>query len=324
MAGKKILIIKLGAIGDVIHTSIIATAIKQKHPDWKVHYMTSIDIANLVQNHPHIDDFIIWDRARRKSFKYSMEMIKLIYNNHYDIIFNLTHAIRNILFSYLALPKKVVHKKDFNKSWVEDYFLTAKSCIKDLELPERLYMDTNRDYKTKIINFIKNYPRPYFVITPGGYSDKNRQGRIWNINNWNKLCEKLIQTYGGTIFVCGDKYERKIHETLLQDNIVICSGEFNLVDSATLISHADLMISGDTGPAHIASAYDKKILTILGSTSPEKIKPYGKNSFYISSNHDCKYCWKKKCKYLNEGETYTPCMEALSVEEVFDKIKTIL
>ena len=52
---KKILIIRLGAIGDVVHTTIIPSAIKQKHPDWEVHYLTQTEIAPLLDEHPYID-----------------------------------------------------------------------------------------------------------------------------------------------------------------------------------------------------------------------------------------------------------------------------
>ena len=83
----------------------------------------------------------------------------------------------------------------------------------------------------------------------------------------------------------------------------------------------DLMISGDTGPLHIATGHNVKTLAILGSTSPDKIKPYGENGYYIEPTIDCKYCWKKKCKLIKEGERYTPCTESISVEMVLNKIK---
>ena len=73
----------------------------------------------------------------------------------------------------------------------------------------------------------------------------------------------------------------------------------------------------------LPSALDVKTLALLGSTSPDKIKPYGVNGHWISSNCECKYCWNKKCKLLQDNETYTPCMEALSPEEVFNKITEI-
>ena len=324
MESKKVLIIKLGAIGDVIQTSIVATAIKEAHPEWKVHYFTTEVIAGLIENHPHIDDIIIWDRSRRKSWSYIIKMGLLLFKNRYDFIFNLTHATRNILMSYLAMPKKVVHKKTYGKTWVEDYFLTAKHTIKDLECPKRLFMDNSREVKSFVNEKIKNYPRPYFMISPGGMSDKNRQGRIWDIKNWKKLSNELVRKYGGTVFICGADNEKEYHKELESENAVLCTGEYTLAQSAYLLSKSDLMISGDTGPLHIASAYDVKTLAILGSTSPDKIKPYGENGNYISSAHDCKYCWKKRCPYISEDEKITPCMRALSVEDVMNKIEEIL
>ena len=193
MENKKVLIIKLGAIGDVIQTSIIASSIKKAHPDWKVHYFTTQMIADLIENHPHIDDIIIWDREKRKSWSYIIKMGLLLYKNRYDYIFNLTHATRNFLMSYLAMPKKIINKKTFGKTWVEDYFLTAKKYIKDLQSPDRLYMDVSNDIKAHVLEEIKDYPRPYFVISPGGMSDKNRQGRIWDINNWKTLSKRTIK-----------------------------------------------------------------------------------------------------------------------------------
>ena len=70
---KKILIIKLGAMGDVIHSTIIATAIKQAHPDWQVDYLTSEIFAKIIQNHPHLDNVIEWDASKRKSSRYLLQ-----------------------------------------------------------------------------------------------------------------------------------------------------------------------------------------------------------------------------------------------------------
>ena len=73
----------------------------------------------------------------------------------------------------------------------------------------------------------------------------------------------------------------------------------------------------------MASAFNVKTLALLGSTNPKHIKPYGKNGYYVSADYDCLYCWKKKCKHLKDGEKYTPCMEKLTPNKVFEKIKKI-
>lgn len=321
MKTKKILILRLGATGDVIHTTIIATAIKQKHPDWQIHYLTQREIAPLLENHPHIDKVLTWNRDNRKSFKQFFNTASELFKERYDIILNLTAALRNIALSILAMPKKIAHRKYLEGSWVQDYFETAKHVIPDIEMPERLYLGTDNELLTKIKQDLKDYPRPYIVLIPGGGTDRNRQGRIWNIQKYKTLISKLKQEYGGTIIVSGSKEENNYHQTLQDDNVIIFSGKHSLKESSNLYSLADLMISGDTGPIHIASAHNIKTLAILGSTSPDKIKPYGKNGYYIEPNSECKYCWKKLCPFLKNNEKYTPCMESITPEMIMNKIK---
>ncbi|MCD8377381.1 MAG: glycosyltransferase family 9 protein [Candidatus Gastranaerophilales bacterium] len=321
---KKILIIRLGALGDVVQTTIIADAIKDKHPDYEIHYLVQDDIAPVLKNHPHIDRIIIWSRTERKSFKQLFSIGILLFKEHYDIIFNLTYALRNILLNLMSMSKRVVMRKHSNGLRVETFYLTAKSAIKDLECPNRLHLGIAPEVKQKLKKNIERYSRPYIIFAPGGGTDKNRQGRIWNIKNWKILSEKLQEHCGGTIFVCGSKIERKYHEKLSGENVVIFSGDYNIEESSALFSLGDMMISGDTGPVHIASGHNIKTLAILGSTSPDKIKPYGKNGYYISSNGNCKYCWRKKCPHITADMKYTPCMESITPDMVFKKAIEIL
>lgn len=318
---KKILILRLGATGDVVHTTIIASAIKQKHPDWEVHYLTQSEIAPILENHPHIDKVITWNRTNRKSNKQLLDTGLKLFKERYDIVFNLTTAIRNILLSILAMPRKIVHRKHLDGSWIEDYFQTAKSVIPDIEIPKRLFLGTDDDTLAKIKNDLQDKPKPHIVIIPGGGTDKNRQGRIWNIEKYKELINKLLQEYGGTIIVSGGKSERNYHQALQRENVIILTGEYSLKESSHLYSLADLMISGDTGPLHIASAHNTKTIAILGSTSPDKIKPYGENGYFIEPVSDCKYCWGKKCPYLKDNEQYTPCTESITHDMVINKIK---
>ena len=174
---KKILILRLGAIGDVVHTTIIPSAIKSAHPDWEIHYLTQSENIPLLENNRNIDKIIEWDRSKRKSFKYLISTGVKLFEEHYDIIFNLTNAIRNIFLSVFACPKKFVLRKRTDKSWVEDYFYTAQSVIKDITLPERLELGINKEIDSQITQTLSNYPTPHIIIIPGGKTDKNRQGR---------------------------------------------------------------------------------------------------------------------------------------------------
>ena len=324
MSKKRVLIIKLGAIGDVVHTTIIASAIKQKHPDWIVDFLTLKPIIPLIENNKDIDNIYDWDFSKRRSLKYILKIGKMLFKNRYDAIFDPTISSRTLLLSALAFPKKIITKKFHGGLWVEDYFLMAKKAIKDLEIPERLYLSVNKDVDEKIEKELKDFPKPHFAIIPGRNNDKIRPGRVWNINKWKDLSSLLNKEFSGTIFVLGAGNEKDYHKVLLDEKVVLKTGEYSLIETSSFLSKMDLVISGDTGPVHIASAHNTKTLAILGSTSPKQIKPYGENGHWISAKTDCLHCWKKECKFLEKDNIYTPCMEALSAQEVLEKIKEIL
>ena len=312
---KKILIIRFNAIGDVVHTTVIPYAIKQKHPECSIHYLTSPGNAIMLQNCNYIDKIIAFNDDTKQT-------IKDIRQEKYDIVISLNYTLKSYYLTFLSGAKKIAFRSYKGTSWVENYFHTAKKVYKDLELPPRLYMENyNRVAIEKVTNKLNQYPKPHIMINPGRYEGNARQGRIWHIDKWKTLSEKLLQTYGGTIFVNGSAKERDYHATLEDKGIVLLSGEFSLQETCIVLSMADLMISGDSGPLHIASAYNVKTLAILGSTSPQKIKPYGGNGYYVEPNIECKYCWKKKCKHTTSQKDYTPCIESITPDDVMEKIK---
>ena len=318
---KKILIIKLGAIGDVIHSTVIATSIKQIYPNWEIHFLTSTSIAPMLNDHPHIDKIIEWDNTKRKSFKYLFKIITQLFKEHYEVIFNPTRATRNYLLSYLAFPKKVINKKKHPEvSWVEEYFASAKNIFKDLTLPNRLYLGHNKIAEEKIKKDIKPLSRPIVVLSPGGEADLNREGRTWSLDSWQKLIDILNQNKINVI-ISGSKKERDYHLNLKQATIL--SGNYNLAETTALLANADLVIAGDTGPAHIAAATGTNTISLLGSTSPDKIKPFGENGYFVASPNQCRFCWSKKCKFTEFSNKTTPCMQAITPEIVINKIKEL-
>lgn len=310
---KKILIIKFGAIGDIVHSTIISEAIKNKHKDCQIHYLTRGIYAPMLENCPSIDKRIVFNNKL-------WQTAKELKTEKYDLVIGLSYSIKIILLAHLIQPKKIVFKGNKGTSWIENYFYTAQKVIKDIELPDRLVFKNDNAAKTRILAELNKYPKPHIIVNPGRDTNNARDGRIWSIQKWKELIEKIHNIYGGTTFVTGTKYETHFHKPLENTSTIILSGKYNLKDSCEVLSLADLVISVDSGPIHIASAYNVPTLAILGSTSPDKIKPYGKNGYYIGPKTKCKYCWKKKCPKLKENEIFTPCIESIEPKDVLDKI----
>ena len=319
---KKILIIREGAIGDVVHTTNIYRSIKNYDPDVKIDYVTSKVPAQLLINDSRLNKVYIFEN---KSYSSLTQLGLKLRKEKYDVSFNLTNAFRNAFINFVLGAKKNVKRNSKRVHAVDAFYNTAMDVFEYLKKPDAIILNPSEEIKNKVLDKIKDCNRPYFVINPGGANDSERQGRIWADNNWIELSNKLVEKYGGTVFVCGSKSEKEYHKIFSSiKNSVLFSGELTLEESAALYSMADIFISGDSGPLHIASALDVNVLGLFGSTSPLFCGPYGKNGYFVEPDTVCRYCGKKKCEKLEQGEKFTPCMNSISVDQVFEKAVEII
>lgn len=319
----KILILRLGALGDIVHTTIMAQAIKAAYPDSEVHYCVEERYFDVVKNHPNVDKVHLYNQKLRKNWFYTLKFSQKLKNEHYDVIFNLTNAMRNNLIAFLAFPKNITfHKKCSDRHVVDDFFETAKKVFPNLIKPKMLNLGYNQQVNSELESELSKYSRPFLVISPGGETDNNRQGRIWGKENWINFCKLFSDKYGGTIFINGSQSEIKYHEEIISllKNSVLITGQFSIEKSMCLTKQADLFMSGDTGPLHLASGLNVNTVGLFGSTNPKNVKPYGEKGYAIGANSNCKFCWLKKCDKKSAEDVITPCMASIKPEQVLNFI----
>lgn len=319
---KKILVIRLGAIGDVVHSTIIPQSIKEKYPDVQVDYLTANFITPLLAENPCITNVISFDMKKKNNYFYLLWLGLKLRKEKYDTVINLTNSIRNIFLLKIINPKNIYKRSTERVHAVDAFFNTAKVVFSDIEKPVNLHVYVPENIKSKIIEKISQYPRPYIVFSPGGDNDSERQGRIWVDEYWIELGNKLNEKYGGTVFICGSKSEQPLHEVYKNiNNSVLMSGELSLIESAALFSLANVFISGDSGPLHIASGLGINTLGIMGSTPALSCSPYGEHGYTVEPFGDCKSCGKKICIKLSDGEKFTPCMYTIKPEIILSFIE---
>ena len=130
---KRVLLIRQGAIGDVVHTTNVFRSIKESYPDAKIDYLVGKVPAELLRNDDRLNDVILLnDKSYSYLFKLGLELRK----NSYDLIINLQPSLRFKFLSFIIMPKKVVnYHKTFKLHAVENFFRTAKKVIKNIENP---------------------------------------------------------------------------------------------------------------------------------------------------------------------------------------------
>ena len=317
---KRILIIRNGAIGDVIHTTALFRAIKKAYPKILIDYATSFAPSTLLKNDKDLNEIFVFEDY---SYKYFLSIIPEFKNKNYDLIINLQPQLKFNLFCKLLRVKTVKYKKNFKKHAVENFFETAKKELPAIELPTELKIeitDKNKQYVIGTFPQIQACKNVVFNMS----ATPQRQGRKWPVDYYKELALRLINEYNCNIILTGSKEDTELTSKLVNvhENIFDFAGKFTLTESAALYSMCDLFISGDTGPIHIASACQKPIcIGLYGSMPISRTGVWGEKHYSVSATDSlsCIPCNKRICKMKNSQ--YNPCLEALKPEIVFNLIK---
>ena len=323
---KKVLIIRTGAIGDVIHTTNTFRAIKDAHPEVEIHYLTSINESMLVYDKNLAKVWVIESENFKPFSKYTMEFAKKLKAEKFDVAINLQPSFKTRLLVELAKIKTHFnYKKKSKLHAVQNYWETAKKAFPDIKNYSDLKMYLNPEVSEKMHTELSKYKRPLVVLNAGHVFAK-RQGRTYPVEKWIELGNKIQEKYDGTILITGVKVDEEILKPLEQiKNSVSFVSKLSLDENSALIKNSDILISGDSGPLHIASALGVKALGLFGSMPIERTGPCGENCSVVVSPMECAPCNHIKCKYLKgTGELYSPCMKMIEVENIMVEVDKLL
>ena len=266
---KKILIIRFGAIGDVVHSTIISTAIKNKYPQYKIHFLTLPFIKEMLKNDLNFEKIFEFDNSKKNNLFYLFKLGLALRKENYDVIFNLTNAFRTTFISFVANPKKVIKRSKQRTIALDAFFNSALNFDKTLEYPKNLSIEAGQTEKANILKMLEGKKHPIVVFNPGGQNDNIRQGRIWPFESWIELGNLLNEKMNATIVISGSKNEQAEHQKYKAiKNVMILSGKLKLNETLALFSLSDIVISGDSGPLHMSSSQkNTKTIALMGSTA---------------------------------------------------------
>lgn len=317
---EKVLIIRLGAIGDVVHTTNLYRAIKQSYPNVEIHYMTTKTQACFLENDPDISKVIVISKDDLKIAQ-SRALAGVLKKENYNLAINLQPNIKSAYLLFCAgIKKQLNYKKTFSLHAVENFYRTAKNYFKDINLPKNMTLYISEEAKNYAETEFENLPRPIIAFNAGGINSP-RQGRTYPIGKWLELGLAVQEKFGGSIILTGSKEDAEALNVLQSlPNSHFYVGKTTIEQNAAIIGKCDLMISGDSGPLHIATALGVPSIGLYGSMPIERTGTYGQNCVSLKSDLKCVPCNRRKCKYLKGNDkVYAPCMEAIEVKDIISE-----
>ncbi len=263
---KKFLIIRFSSIGDIVLTTPVVRCLRKKYPNAQIHFLTKVAFAPIVQANPNIDKVF----AIEKSTKTIVDKLKKEdYNHIIDLHKNLRSkkvimalGVKSTSFPKLNVEKFLMVKFKMNRlpkiNIVDRYFEAVKSLGVN---NDKEGLDFFIPEKEQIA--AKNLP-PQFNALVIGAAHKTKSLTTLQLI---KIAKESILP----VLLIGGKKEKEIGDEIVKEigeNAINTCGEYNLYQSASVIQQASCVITPDTGMMHIASAFNKKIISVWGNTIP--------------------------------------------------------
>ena len=325
----KILIIRFSSIGDIVLTFPVITALRKAYPTSEIHYATKRSFEHLLSGSKEINKAHFLDDSFRV-FK------KQISAESFDYVIDLHHNLRTRRLT-LGLSGKTArfHKLNFKK-WLLTRF--GWSTLPNIHIVER-YLQTldqlGLNYDRPIENTF-HIPDASQVSISEAFPELGHTFVALAIGaqfNTKKLPKEkwleLIRKIPYPMVILGGNMDQSIADWLTahveSKTLINACGKLSIIQSASVISQAQSIITHDTGLMHIAACFDTQILTIWGNTVPEfGMSPYrpqgnARDQQFQVMNLNCRPCSKIGFQSCPKG--HFACMMKQDVSLISAAIK---
>ncbi len=329
---KRILVIRLSSIGDILLTTPALRLIKRTFPNAELDFLIKSQYAVVLANNPHIDNLLIFNsRAGRQELFSTARYIK---QQQYDLVVDLHANFRSFYWRNMAGARHtVVFRKNrwrrflLVKFGIDLYgpvrpvykrYIDSLSVfgIKDDGQGTEFFPDPDVDAGSILSRYDVAAGQTMICVCPGaGFYTKR-----WPVTHFALLIKRLVHEKNAFIVVLGGRADRELGTALVKNAGAGCvdlTGKTTFPQTAGIIERAGLVISNDSGLMHLANSLKKKTLAIFGSTTKHfgffPLPPYSR--VLEVNNLKCRPCshiGRKNCP-----KQHFKCMKDISPDRVY-------
>jgi heptosyltransferase-2 len=327
----RILIVKLGAIGDVLRTTSVLAGLREKYPDAQLDWLTSPSGREILLNNRFIDSVVLWDERQ--------ELPK------YDLVIGLEDELKvGKLVSRLAQGKIIGAYADkdqmtytpsawFDMSAISKYGLKKANLLKQnnrltfqqhmadllgVEVGAYVFQLTAEEieYGEKVVRAI-GFSRDERIIGINTGAGQRWQLKSLGIEKTIDLIKQIQKRLGLASLILGGADEQERNDIITKETGMPNSDSHSLRNFAGIINQCHALVSSDSLAMHFGIALQKRLVVFFGPTSPYEIELYDLGEKVVPPL-DCLTCYKKTC------DRKPNCMEEISVKELFEAVQRVV
>ena len=341
-----ILVIKLSAIGDVVHSLPFLEVLRDRFPLSTIDWLVEEDASDIVEDHPDIDQLIVFPRKDwlmrllKNGECYSVgkdavNFTKELRKKKYDIVIDLQGLFKSGILAFIVKGRKKIALNGGREG--SSIFVNERVAILDPNihaLERYLYIarylgaaepswngqiSINAKHKRYVDHLLEEIGNNRTLVAVNPMA--KWETKLWSLDRFACLADRIKEELEAVVIFTGSIDDIKAVETILSNmntHAINLAGKSSLKELAYLYRKCAVVIATDTGPMHIAAAMSvPTVIALFGPTSPFRTGPYGSKHKVINSNLACSPCFKKKCDDMS-------CMKEITVDMVFKEVKEAL
>lgn len=327
----KILVIQTAFLGDVILVTPLLRSIKSAFPNARLTVVVIPECADVLDG---LADVIIPFDKREKSGRRNRwhDLIDRLRKEKFDVAFIPHRSFRSGLTAYKAgIPCRI----GFKRGWASLFhthsavyqfnlyeglrnlsLLDVLSSHDDNGIPELNITGRESDTTDELLAELGLKEGEFAVLAPGSVWTSKR----WSVDNYRQVSRRLEQEFSLPVLAIGGDGDKQVCSAVVSRPEHNTAGMLTVLGSAAVIARARFIISGDSAPAHLATATGTKQVIIFGSTSPRfGFAPPVPTARFVQTSLWCRPC-------SNHGRNFCPrfgsyrCLSLISPEMVINEV----
>jgi heptosyltransferase II len=327
---KKILVVQPNWVGDAVMATPTLRAIRELYPDAHIAYLMRRYVKPVYTGMPWADQLITYrtGKSHSKTGKGLIDLARRLRAGRFDTAILLPNSFKSALLCKMArIPQILGYDRDGRGFLLSDRLLPVKDKGKFVPLPiikyylglARYLGSQNGDLRMQL--FVTESERsqaahvltqcglepdverpaargdaPLVILNPGA---QYGAAKCWPAEYFAELSDRLIEEHGATVLISAAPKEKSIVDAIQRQTrraaIDLSNKGLTLGALKEVVRRADLMITNDTGPRHIAAAFDVPVVTIFGPTHPQWTETWFANERKVAVKVFCGPCQKKLC-----------------------------
>lgn len=335
MSVKKICVVRIGAMGDILLTTPTLRALARHYPGAQMDIIVGRDMGPVVSGLPYIHDIMEFGpRGDDTRFGPYMRFVGQVRSRGYDLFVNLQPSVKNI---YLMLAsgarKSVTYTKDMRvqrdtghvRHAIDDYLKTLRPLgitnVRDRHMDFYVPDEARLAVDTLLAAEGIRPNEPVFMVNPGGTREINR----WPPVRFSALLDRAAREMPHLrLVLSGGRGDLERAKVIMEGigagtRVVNVAGRLSIKEMGAMLQRTQAFVTADTGPLHIASAVGTPIVCLSGAADPDRTGPIGDPNDLIVIRRDlgCVPCRaRRECARKDIA-----CMTGMEVDWVFEAVR---